>query len=261
MESLQQKFIALKASGKKIASLTAYDYPLARFLDEAGVDLILVGDSLGMVCLGQPDTTHVTLEDMIHHTQAAARGVKQALLVADLPAGSYDTTTQALLSASKLIEAGAKAVKLEGGKLFEDQIRTVVEAGIPVLSHIGMLPQSIHEEGAYRIKGKSPEEIEQLVEDALAVEKAGAFGVVIEIVTPEAARKITASLAIPTIGIGSGANCDGQILVTHDLLGLFPWFKPKFVTPKLDLASDIRKAIASYCAEVHEGSLLPDRKN
>ncbi|MEO8206834.1 MAG: 3-methyl-2-oxobutanoate hydroxymethyltransferase [Chthoniobacterales bacterium] len=251
LSPFQQKFADAKVAGSKIAALTAYDYPLARFLEEAGVDMILVGDSLAMVCLGHSDTTHITLDEMVHHTKAAALGAPNSLLIADLPAGTYETPAEALRSGSKLIEAGAKAVKMEGGAKCAPQIRILTEAEIPVLAHIGMLPQSIREEGGYRIKGKSPEQITVLIEDAKAVEAAGAFAVVLETVTSDAARQISQSLAIPTIGIGSGEECDGQILVTSDLLGLFPWFKPKFVTSKLDLASEIRTAVKSYCDEVH----------
>jgi 3-methyl-2-oxobutanoate hydroxymethyltransferase len=235
-----------KARGEKITALTAYDYPMARLLDEAGIDVILVGDSLGMVVLGYPDTTAVTVDDIVHHTRAAARGVQRALLVADLPARSYETPDAAVENGRRLIGAGAHAVKLEGGAVRRAQIAALTAAGIPVMGHIGMLPQFVQEEGGYKIKGRSEAEIADLLADGRAVADAGAFAVVLEIVTAPAARRITDALEIPTIGIGSGAGCDGQILVTHDLLGLFPWFKPKFIAPRAQLAGTIREAVASY---------------
>jgi 3-methyl-2-oxobutanoate hydroxymethyltransferase len=235
-----------KKRGEKITALTAYDYPTARLLDESGIDLILVGDSLGMVVLGYEDTTEVTLAEMVHHTRAAARGVKRAVLVGDLPIHTYNDSAQAVASARALVEAGAHAVKLEGGASHLAQIEAIIAAGIPVMGHIGMLPQSVREEGGYKVKGRTHEEAEQLLHDARAVEKAGTFAVVLEIVLPETARRITEALAIPTIGIGSGAQCDGQILVTHDLIGLFPWFTPKFVSPEARVADDIRRAAQAF---------------
>ena len=184
----------MKAHGEKITALTAYDYPTARLLDESGIDIILVGDSLGMVVLGYPDTTQVTLAEMIHHTRAAARGVKRATLVADLPIKTYDNAEQAVATARELVAAGAPAVKLEGGASHAKRIEAVVQAGIPVMAHIGMLPQSVREEGGYRIKGRSQSELEQLIQDAHAVEKAGAFAVVLEIVAPDAARQVTEAI-------------------------------------------------------------------
>jgi 3-methyl-2-oxobutanoate hydroxymethyltransferase len=235
-----------KRRGEKITALTAYDYPTARLLDESGIDIILVGDSLGMVVLGYEDTTEVTLADMVHHTRAAARGVKRALLVGDLPIHSYDDAAQAVASARALRDAGAQAVKLEGGASHVAQIEAIINDGIPVMGHIGMLPQSVREEGGYKVKGRTPAEAEALLRDALAVEKAGAFSVVLEIVAPETARQITQALQIPTIGIGSGLPCDGQILVTHDLIGLFPWFTPKFVSPEARVADEIRRAAHAF---------------
>ena len=235
-----------KRTGRRITSLTAYDYPVARLLDESGIDLILVGDSLGMVVLGYSDTVPVTMEDMVHHTRAAARGVKRALLVSDLPAQSYRTPEQAVANARRLVEAGARAVKLEGGVAMGAQIEAVVAAGIPVMGHIGMLPQSVRKEGGYKIKGRTAPEAEALLEDGRAVQDAGAFAVVVEIVAADTAIRLTAALDIPTVGIGSGAGCDGQILVTHDLIGLFPWFTPKFVTPRAQVAAAIRKAVQGF---------------
>jgi 3-methyl-2-oxobutanoate hydroxymethyltransferase len=239
-------FRDMKRHGEKIAALTAYDYPTARLLDESGIDIILVGDSLGMVVLGYDDTTQVTLDEMLHHTRAAARGVKQALLVADMPIHSYDTPAAALATAKRLVDAGAQAVKLEGGVSRMAEIEAVTGAGIPFMAHIGMLPQSVREEGGYKVKGKTQSEAEALMADAHAVEKAGAFSVVLEIVTADLARQITAAIGIPTIGIGSGEHCDGQILVTHDLIGLFPWFTPKFVSPEARVADEIRNAARAF---------------
>jgi 3-methyl-2-oxobutanoate hydroxymethyltransferase len=249
-----QDFLEQKHRGEKITALTAYDYPTARLLDESGIDIILVGDSLGMVVLGYEDTTGVTLEEMLHHTRAVARGVKRALLVADLPIHSYETPEQALETARLLLEAGAQAVKFEGGATHATHISTVVNAGIPLMAHIGMLPQSVREEGGYKVKGRTPAGAERLMNDALAVEAAGAFSVVLEIVAAEAARQITARLKIPTIGIGSGPRCDGQILVTHDLIGLFPWFTPKFVSPEAHVAEEIRKAAWAFIYRTRTGA-------
>ena len=237
-----EDFRARKLRGDRITALTAYDYPTARLLDESGIDIILVGDSLGMVVLGYSDTTEVTLEEMLHHTRTVARAVKRALIVADLSIGTYDTPKAAVETARQLVDCGAQAVKLEGGTSHVAQIGAIVSAGIPVMAHIGMLPQSVREEGGYKVKGRSTAEAERLLADALAVEKAGAFSVVLEIVAADTARKITASVGIPTIGIGSGEHCDGQILVTHDLIGLYPWFTPKFVSPEVHVADEIRRA-------------------
>ena len=242
MENLREK----KRRGERLTALTAYDYPTARLLDEAGIDVILVGDSLGMVVLGYQDTTEVTLAEMLHHTRAAARGVKRAFLVADLPIHTYDTAEQALENARQLMAAGAQAVKLEGGVARVSQISAIVGAGIPLMGHIGMLPQSVREEGGYKLKGRTPAEAETLLRDARAVEEAGAFAMVLEIVAAETARQITEAVHVPTIGIGSGQSCDGEILVTHDLIGLFPWFTPKFVKPEADVATEIRKAVAAF---------------
>jgi 3-methyl-2-oxobutanoate hydroxymethyltransferase len=247
-------FREMKSRGEKITALTAYDYPTARLLDESGIDIILVGDSVGMVVLGYEDTTEVTLEAMLHHARAAARGIKRALLVVDLPIGTYDTPAQALTSARQLVDAGAHAVKLEGGASHVAQIEAIVAAGIPVMGHIGMLPQSVREEGGYKVKGRSPAEAEALIEDAKSVEKAGAFSVVLEIVVPELARRITEAIAIPTIGIGSGEHCDGQILVTHDLIGFFPWFTPKFVSPEARVADEIRNAARAFITRTRNGA-------
>ena len=242
-----------KRRGQRITALTAYDYPTARLLDESGIDIILVGDSLGMVVLGYEDTTQVTLDEMIHHTRAAARGVQRALFIADLPIHTYDTPEAAVESARRLVAAGARGVKLEGGATHSAQIRAIVEAGIPLMAHIGMLPQSVREEGGYKVKGRSAAEAERLLNDARAVQTAGAFAVVLEIVAGETARQITREIQIPTIGIGSGEDCDGQILVTHDLIGFFPWFTPKFVSPEAQVAEQIRAAARTFIDRTRGG--------
>ena len=242
-------FTAMKRSGEKLAVLTAYDYPTARLLDESGIDIILVGDSLGMVVLGFPDTTHVTMEHMLHHTAAVARGAQRALIVADLPFASYDTPEQAVANARRLIAAGAHAVKLEGGASHATRIAAIVAAGIPVMAHLGMLPQSVLEEGGYKLKGKTPESADALLADARAVEKAGAFAVVLELVKAEVAAEISRAITIPTIGIGSGPACDGRVLVTHDLIGLFPWFTPKFARQHAQVAASIREAATAFLRE------------
>jgi 3-methyl-2-oxobutanoate hydroxymethyltransferase len=199
-----------------------------------------------MVVLGYEDTTEVTLEEMLHHTRAAARGVKNALLVGDMPIHTFDTPDEAVATAKKFIEAGAQAVKLEGGVSHAAHIEAITRAGIPFMAHIGMLPQQVREQGGYKVKGKTQSEAEALIADARAVEEAGAFSVVLEIVFPEIAKQITNAIGIPTIGIGSGEQCDGQILVTHDLIGLFPWFTPKFVSPEARVAEEIRKAARAF---------------
>jgi 3-methyl-2-oxobutanoate hydroxymethyltransferase len=245
-EELVEKFRAMKRRGERVTALTAYDYPTGRLLDESGLDVILVGDSLGMVVLGYEDTTRVTLEEMRHHTRAVARGVTRALLVADMPIHSYQTPAQAVETARLLVEAGAGAVKLEGGVSHVAQIEAITSAGIPFMGHIGMLPQSVREEGGYKVKGRSREQADALRADARAIEATGAFSVVLEIVAPETAKMISQAITIPTIGIGSGNGCDGEILVTHDLIGLFPWFTPKFVAPEAKVAEEIRRAAKAF---------------
>jgi 3-methyl-2-oxobutanoate hydroxymethyltransferase len=252
-------FREMKRRGEKITALTAYDYPTARLLDESGIDIILVGDSLGMVVLGYEDTTRVTLAEMLHHTRAVARAVKRALLVADFPIRTYETPEQAVATARELVAAGAQAVKLEGGVAHARRIEAIVQAGISVMAHIGMLPQSVREEGGYKLKGRTQSEIEQLIQDAHAVEKAGAFAVVLEIVMADTAKQITEAIGIPTIGIGSGNDCDGQILVTHDLIGLFPWFTPKFVSPAARVADEIRQASIAFIERTRNGSPMSNR--
>jgi 3-methyl-2-oxobutanoate hydroxymethyltransferase len=238
--------IGAKKGRQRVAALTAYDYPMARLLDEAGVDILLVGDSLGMVVLGYPDTTHVTMAEMEHHTRAVARAKPRALLGADLPYRSYDTPEQAVASARRLVAAGAEFVKAEGAVEILPQIKAILAAGIPFMGHIGMLPQHILEEGRYHIKGRDEAGRARLFADAEALATAGAFAVVLELVTPPVAKEITAKFPFVTIGIGSGPDCDGQILVTHDLLGAFPWFTPRFVTPRVKFGELAKAAVQDW---------------
>ncbi len=242
-----------KEAGERVTVLTAYDYPTARLLDEAGVDLILVGDSLGMVVLGLPDTTGVTMDIMRHHIAAVRRGVKRVPVIGDLPFQSYNTPEQALANARLLVEAGADAVKLEGGVNFLPQIRAIVEAGIPFVGHLGMLPQSVKEEGGYKKKGKTPAQVDQLLADAKALDEAGACAIVLESVVPAVAAEITRQIKATTIGIGAGPETDGQVLVTPDLVGGFPWFCPPFATPRADIASEIQRAAKEWMAAVTKG--------
>ncbi|MFV0417027.1 MAG: 3-methyl-2-oxobutanoate hydroxymethyltransferase [Chthoniobacterales bacterium] len=250
MKNYTNHFRKLKGERHKFASLTAYDYPMGRLLDELELDFLLVGDSLGMVVLGHPDTTSVTLEIMQHHTAAVARGVTRTLLVSDLSVGTTNSPEQAVENAKSLMRAGAKAVKLEGGRDKLPEIKAIQFAGIPVLGHIGMLPQKVREEGGYRIKGKTPQQADEILQDALALDEAGVLGIVLELVSPPLAREISQKIKSPTIVIGSGDGCDGQILVTHDLLGLFPWFTPRFVQPKAALAPQIQSAVREYIQEI-----------
>jgi 3-methyl-2-oxobutanoate hydroxymethyltransferase len=236
----------MKARGEKIAALTAYDFPMAKLLDEAGIPFIHVGDTVGMVVLGYPDTTSVTLADIEHHMRAVARAKPRAMLAADLPIGTYKTADDAVTSARRLVAAGADAVKAEGGQSIIEQVRAIVAAGIPYCGHLGMLPQHVREEGGYKIKGRNEAEHQALVRDAQLLEQAGAFALVLEIVTPVVAKDITQKISIPTIGIGSGPDCDGQILVTPDLIGAFPWFTPKFVKPKMNAAEQIRAVVQEW---------------
>ncbi|MEO6033667.1 MAG: 3-methyl-2-oxobutanoate hydroxymethyltransferase [Verrucomicrobiota bacterium] len=231
---------------EKIAALTAYDFPMTQLLDEAGIPLILVGDSLGMVVLGYSDTTQVTIDELEHHLRAAARAKPRALLVADLPFQTYETVDQALTAAQRLVAAGAEAVKAEGGKEILPQVRAILSAGIPFLGHLGMLPQHVRVEGGYHIKGKTDVERDALKADAKALAEAGAFALVLELVTPVVAREVTDQISIPTIGIGAGAGCDGQILVTTDLLGTSPDFIPRHVKKNFHLAEQMRAAFVEW---------------
>jgi 3-methyl-2-oxobutanoate hydroxymethyltransferase len=245
-------FVAAKARGHRLTMLTAYDYTMARLLDDAGVDSLLVGDSLGMVVQGQPDSLAVTLDEMVYHTRLVARGVRRSLLVADLPFMSYQVSPQqALESAGRLIkEGGAHAIKLEGGVRSAAAIAAITGAEIPLMGHIGLTPQSVRRLGGFKVQ----RDAERLMEDALAVEAAGAFAVVVECVPTDLAARITATLKIPTIGIGAGPHCDGQILVTPDMLGLFDDLRPRFVKHYADLGQSVRKAVEGYCREVRDGS-------
>ena len=237
---------AMKARGEKIAALTAYDFPMAKLLDEAGIPLILVGDSLGMVVLGYPDTTHVTMAEMEHHTRAAARARPGALLGADLPFKSYETVGSAVINAKRLVAAGAEFVKAEGGRGIIKQVRAMVSAGIPYCGHLGMLPQSVLAEGGYHVKGKNEPEHQALLDDAQALAEAGAFAVVLELVTPPVAGEITRRLPSPPSASAAATDCDGQILVTQDLIGSFPWFTPRFVKPRRQTGAEIKAAVAEW---------------
>ncbi len=236
----------MKKRGEKVAALTAYDYPMAKLLDECGVPLLLVGDSLGMVVLGYPDTTHVTMAEMEHHVRAAARAKPNALLGGDLPYHSYETVETAVADAKRLVAAGAEFVKAEGGREILPQVKAIIAAGISFCGHLGMLPQHVLEEGGYHVKGKKDAEHQALLDDAKALADAGAFAIVLELVTPPVAKEISQRIAVPTIGIGSGSDCDGQILVTQDLIGAFPWFTPRFVKPKANTAGGIKAAVSEW---------------
>ncbi|MBU1231098.1 MAG: 3-methyl-2-oxobutanoate hydroxymethyltransferase [Proteobacteria bacterium] len=247
----------LAAKGqRRLAVLTAYDYPTGLLADEAGADVILVGDSLGMVCLGLPDTLGVTMADMLHHTKAAARAVKKALLVADMPFLSYQTGIEtAVANAGRFIqESGARAVKVEGGAEFAPHIRAMLSAGIPVMGHLGLTPQQMARLGGFKAQGKTARAAQKLLEDARALAEAGCFSLVLEAVPAEVAARITAEVEIPTIGIGAGPDCDGQVLVFHDILGLCPGLRPSFVKRYADLWTPAREALSAYCAEVRGGA-------
>lgn len=227
--------------------LTAYDYPTARLFDDAGVDILLVGDSLGMVVLGYPDTTHVTIDQMLHHVAAVARAKPKAMVVGDLSIGTYPDAATAVANAKRLVEAGAEAVKLEGGVRQAEKVRAIVDAGIPVCGHLGMLPQRVLEEGGYRKKGKTPEQSAAILEGAQALVDAGVFAIVLESVVPASAEWITSRISVPTIGIGCGEHtCDGEVMVATDLIGSFPWFVPPFAKPEANLAPQITAAAAAF---------------
>lgn len=245
-------FRAAKTKGAKLAVVTAYDYTSARLCDESGVDAILVGDSLGMVVQGHPTSLPVTLDEMIYHTRCVMRGVRRALVVTDLPFLTYQVSPrQAVRSAGRLVkEGGAHAVKLEGGVRMRAAVRACVDAGIPVMAHIGLTPQAVHQLGGFKVQ----RDAEQLLADLAAVEEAGAFAVVVESVPADLGAKLTAAATIPTIGIGAGAACDGQVLVFHDMLGLFPDFKPKFAKRYADLGGATKTALEAYCREVRDGA-------
>jgi len=246
----------LAAKGaRKLAVLTAYDYPTGLLADAAGADIILVGDSLGNVCLGLPDTLGVTMADMIHHTKAASRAVKAALLVGDMPFLSYQTGIEtAVANAGRFLqEAGARAVKLEGGAEFIPHIKAMLAAGIPVMGHLGLTPQQVARLGGFKAQGKTARAARKLVQDAKALAEAGCFALVLEAVPAEVAARITREIDIPTIGIGAGPDCDGQVLVFHDIVGLCPGLRPSFVKQYADLWTPAREALSAYCAEVRAG--------
>jgi 3-methyl-2-oxobutanoate hydroxymethyltransferase len=251
---------ALKAKGEKIVMLTAYDFPSARLADEAGVDMVLVGDSLGMVVLGYDSTLPVTVEDMIHHIKPVVRGSDRALVVGDLPFMSYQVSVeQALANAGRLVqEGGAQAVKLEGGVHMAETVRRLVEVGIPVVGHIGLTPQSINQLSGYKVQGRTPEAAERLLEDAIALEQAGAFSIVLEEIPAPLAELVSRRLQIPTIGIGAGKGCDGQVQVWHDLLSYYTTFQPhhlgRHVKQYASIGQEMRKAIEEYASEVRAGS-------
>ncbi|HSL99184.1 MAG TPA: 3-methyl-2-oxobutanoate hydroxymethyltransferase [Candidatus Limnocylindria bacterium] len=247
-------FARWKDKGERIVMITAYDALFARIFDDVGVDTILVGDSLGQVVLGLPSTLGVTMEDMVRHTGAAARGTRRAFLIADMPFLSFQPgPEEAIRNAGRLLQAGAEAVKLEGGRSVEDTIRAITRCDIPVMGHVGLTPQSVHRMGGYRVQGREESQRQRLRDDARAVQEAGAFSVVLEGIPAELAGEITEELAIPTIGIGAGPRCDGQVLVMQDLLGLFDEFQPKFVKRFGELKKPVRDAVRAYADEVRRG--------
>lgn len=256
MKNTIATFKDAKIKGEKLAMLTAYDYSTAKLMDSSGINGILVGDSLGMVCLGYKDTLSVTMEDMIHHIKAVSRGVNNALIVGDMPFMSYQASTyDAVKNAGRLIqEGGAEAVKLEGGISVEDQIKAIVKAQIPVMGHIGLTPQSINMFGGFKVQGKESNAAKQLIDDAKHLEAAGAFSIVLECIPAQLASLITESVTIPTIGIGAGVNCNGQILVYQDMLGMFSDFKPKFVKNYANLGEVMVDAFKNYIAEVQQSA-------
>ncbi|MCX5809568.1 MAG: 3-methyl-2-oxobutanoate hydroxymethyltransferase [Proteobacteria bacterium] len=255
MEKVTVPVVKARKGKEKLTMLTAYDYVFANIMDNAGIDMILVGDSVGSVLLGYPNTIPVTVEEMIHHAKPVVKGTKKALIVIDMPFMSYhESIEQAKRNAGRMIkESGAEAVKLEGGKRMKEVIKAISDIDIPVMGHIGLTPQSVHSMGGYKVQ----KEEERLMEDAKAVEEAGAFAIVLECVPRNISKKITETLSIPTIGIGAGPDCDGQVLVIHDLLGLLGDFRPKFVKTYLNLRSDMDKAIKGYIEDV-KGGTFPD---
>jgi 3-methyl-2-oxobutanoate hydroxymethyltransferase len=246
----------MKKRGEKIVMMTAYDYPSARLVEDGGADMILVGDTLGMVVLGYDSTVPVTMDDMIHHTKAAVRGSQRALVVGDMPFMSYQTGWQdAMVNAARFMkEAGCGAVKLEGGVRSAEIVQKLVEAGIPVMGHIGLTPQSVNQFGGFKVQGKTPAAAVQLMHDAQALEQAGAFAIVLELVPAPLAELLTERLSVPTIGIGAGVHCDGQVQVFHDLLGMYDAFVPKHAKRYADVGAAIRDAVARYTADVKAGA-------
>ena len=256
-------FLKKKTDGKKITMLTAYDYPFAKIVDDAGIDAILVGDSLGMVVQGNENTLPVTMDEMIYHTKIVSRSVNNAMVIGDMPFMSYQTSVaDAVGNAGRFLkEAGATAVKLEGGAAVTEHITAMTRSDIPVMGHIGLTPQSIHRMGGYKVQGKSEEAAQKLLEEAHKIEDAGAFSLLIEAIPMELAKTISEELTIPTIGIGAGPHCDGQILVLHDVIGLFDRFVPKFVKQYANLRDDALKAITTYREETEKGVFPSDEQS
>jgi 3-methyl-2-oxobutanoate hydroxymethyltransferase len=255
-------FQKYKREGKKLVVVTAYDALFAKLVEQTGIDVILVGDSLGVVVQGKSNTLSVTMEDMVYHTGMVARAAQRSFVVGDMPFMSYQVSREeAVRNAGRLLQAGAAAVKLEGGAVVADRVQAMTSLGIPVMGHLGMTPQSIHQYGGYKVQGKGKDQAQALVEDGQALQAAGAFAVVLEAVPAALARRITESLAIPTIGIGAGPHCDGQVLVLYDLLGLFDEFRPKFVRPYAHLKVDALQALRRYKEEVEQGKFPADSES
>ncbi len=255
MKKTVTTFTSMKKAGKKLTMLTAYDYATARLIDDCDIDGILVGDSLGMVCLGYPTTLQVTMDDMVHHIRAVSRGTRQALLVGDMPFMSYQASVcEAIRNAGRLVqEAGAEAVKLEGGSTVLPQIKGIVRAQIPVMGHLGLTPQSVHAFGGFKVQGRDPAVARKLLDDAKRLVDAGVFAITLECLPEELATLITESIPVPTIGIGAGAGCDGQVLVNQDLLGLYGDMKPRFVKVFADAGATMREGVRAYAAAVRSG--------
>lgn len=252
----------MKNRGEKIAMLTAYDYPMARLLDEAGIPIILVGDSVGDNVLGYQNTVPVTMGDMVHHLRAVVRGTKRTHIVCDMPFMSYQAdVTEAMHNAGRLLKEGAQSVKPEGGRRIVDTIRPMVEAGIPVLGHIGLTPQSVNQLSGYRVQGRDPEDARSLIDDALALQDAGVYGLVLETIPTELAREITEKVSVPTIGIGAGVHCDGQVLVSHDVFGINTGRKKKHVRKYVNLSEIITSATQEYMADVQSGNFPGDEES
>jgi 3-methyl-2-oxobutanoate hydroxymethyltransferase len=248
------EFQRKKQEGKKLIVVTAYDALFTRIVEQAGIEAILVGDSLGVVVQGKPDTLSVTMDEMLYHTKLVAGAAKRALVIADMPFLSYQVSVEeAVRNAGRLLQAGAAAVKLEGGAAVLDRVRAMTSFGIPVMGHLGMTPQSVHQFGGYKVQGKQAKQADALLADARALEAAGAFAIVLEAIPASLAETVTAAVTIPTIGIGAGAHCDGQVLVLHDLLGLFDELAPKFVKPYAHLKADALQALRRYKEEVEQG--------
>ncbi len=258
-----QDFLKKKKEGKKITMLTAYDYPFAQIIDEAGIDVILVGDSLGMVVQGLENTLPVTMDEMIYHTKMVTRAVKNAMVIGDMPFMSYQASIEdAIKNAGRFLkEAGASAIKMEGGAEVAEHIRAMTRSDIPVMAHIGLTPQSIHRMGGYKVQGKTDEAANKLIEEAHIVEDAGAFSLLLEAIPMNLAKKITDELTIPTIGIGAGPHCDGQVLVLHDVIGLFERFVPKFVKQFANIKEEVSKAIKTYKEEIEEGTFPSEEQS